>query len=461
MQSMLLPWFPIILAVGVGGRLLGRQRGLGLGILCSLFWVALVQAAQGIALWQSGWAVITLLIGSFAMAMMGAWSGEAIADRAGSGNGIAADGEGLRSAWSAPSAKSGQMEDKLQSPGGAVEQFHEWLEQHRDQADPWPDFGEFIRGVLFQCCQATHVKPYRLLAERQELELLRGVDPLRGVTRVSARKGIIGHVLTTGRSYLAGVTDGDLVGALAQETEAPAPWCFAVRCGTRRLGAVSVGYLNLDPQRHRTLLRGVEQIIALFWGHLAEVARSRLAGDDDPVSRLSNRQAFFRAAERSLREAGSRGEPVALAVISIRGLRRLNDAGKWDAADDLIRDLGAVLRRKVRLEDHIGRFDGARFVWLLRRVDSELARLIVSQVMDRLESVVADPRWSMPDFPLGIHCGLSGAGLQPTALRSLVAKALVQSQRARTNGLRVATDLDDRSAGRCKPSDSTVVEVAG
>lgn len=442
-QSMLLPWFPIILAVGVGGRLLGRQRGLGLGILCSLFWVALVQAAQGLAVWQSGWTAFTLLVGSFAMIMMGAWSGEAVADGR-EPTPAFGEAKSYTSTWASAATPSAVDDDGLlQTPGGAIEQFHDWLEQHRERSDPWPDFGEFVRGVLFRCCRATHVKPYALVAERQELELLRGGDPLRELERLPARKGIVGHVLTTGRSYLAGVTDGDLVGVLAQETESPVPWCFAVRCGTRRMGVVSVGHLNVDPVRHRVLLRGIEHLIALFWGYLAEVSRSRLAGDDDPVSRLLNREAFFRTAERALREAGGRGEPVAVAIISIEGLRRLNDAGQWDMADELLREVGAVLRRKVRLDDQIGRFDGARFVWLLRRVDSELARLIVNQIMDRLEQVLADPRWSNAEFPVGVQCGLSGAGLQHSSVRGLVAKALVQAQRARTQRVRMVTDLDE------------------
>ncbi len=39
--TLLLPWFPIILAVGVGGRLLDRARGAGLGLLSTLFWILL------------------------------------------------------------------------------------------------------------------------------------------------------------------------------------------------------------------------------------------------------------------------------------------------------------------------------------------------------------------------------------------------------------------------------------
>ena len=45
--ALLLPWFPILLAVGVGGRLLGRSRGLFMGVLCALFWVMVIQSSVG------------------------------------------------------------------------------------------------------------------------------------------------------------------------------------------------------------------------------------------------------------------------------------------------------------------------------------------------------------------------------------------------------------------------------
>lgn len=53
--TLILPWFPIILGVGVAGRLLGRARGFALGLLCALFWIVLVQASMGPTIWMDFW----------------------------------------------------------------------------------------------------------------------------------------------------------------------------------------------------------------------------------------------------------------------------------------------------------------------------------------------------------------------------------------------------------------------
>ena len=74
--TLLLPWFPIVLAVGIGGRMLGKKRGLFLGIACALFWIVLVQATVGYSIWQDYWVVAAMVAGALAIIFMGSWAGE-------------------------------------------------------------------------------------------------------------------------------------------------------------------------------------------------------------------------------------------------------------------------------------------------------------------------------------------------------------------------------------------------
>ncbi len=436
--TLLLPWFPILLAVGLGGRLLGRGRGFALGLVCAMFWVVLVQAAAGTGIWRQPGVVVTIAIGAVAIFLMGGWAGQMPVDRSWP--------SGTSSSMFRPPSGDPASEDAraaLDRFATLIHQFDDWLAEHRDDSDSWPAFGEFIRGVLFQCCKATHVKPYRLLSEGGELVPLREPDPLAELKRVSARQGILGHVVTTGRSYVGGdPTQGELIGQLAQDVPEPIMWCFAVTQGTQRLGAVTVGQLDVAPEANRALLRAVEQLVSQCWCMLAETVRSRTAGQDDPGSGLYNRAAFLQAAQQSLRESYAQGEPVAIAVIVVEGMRELNDAGRWEVADELVREVADSLRRKVRMDDRLGRFDGSRFVWLLRRVDAELASLIVKQVISRLTALCGDrSRWRSA---ITVRCGVvgSGTGSKNPDLRTLVSHALVQSRRARLEQVTIAGELD-------------------
>jgi diguanylate cyclase (GGDEF)-like protein len=432
--TLVLPWFPILLGVGIGGRLLGRARGTFVGVLCALFWVVLVQASVGPALWSDPWTVVTIVTGATAIASVGRWSAQTSSDlSAVQTSACAVSGD---EAEPAPDGR-GPVVQRLCA---AMDQFDDWLDEHRDDRDPWPSFDEFIRSMMFQCCDATHVKPYRLATEGEELVPLHEPDPLVEVDRVPARRGVLGHVVTTGRSYLAGdTTHGELVERLAGESGDTSAWCFAIRQGTQRLGAVLVGQLGIAPDRNKSVLQLVERMITHFWCMLHETMVGRSAVQNDPVSGLPTRAAFLRAADQSLRESYHLGEPLALVVIVLEGLRELTDAGRWNVADDVVREASQALRRKVRMDDCLGRLEGHGFLVLLRRVDSELASLIVRQLMARLKGVCGDDaRWRAS---VCVRCGLAGSGMANPDLRTLLARALAQSRRARIEGVPIASDL--------------------
>jgi len=440
--TLLLPWFPILLGVGVGARLLGRARGLFLGVICALFWIVLVQASAGAGIWSDFWTVAGIVAGAVAIAAMGVWSGQTPTEP------IGADTSSVslqRAVGEGASRASEQHRDTLRQLAVVMEQFDDWLEEYRDDGNPWPKFDELVRSVAYQVCKASHVRPYRLSTEGEELLPLREPDPLIEFERLPARQGIVGHVVTTGRPFVAGdPTQGDMVAKLAEESAEPIAWCFAVRQGRRRLGAVTVGQLGIPPEGSRPLLATVERLVGQFWCTLDETVRSRRAVREDPISALPTRPAFLLAAGQSLHESYQQGEPVAMVVIALEGMRELSDSGRWDVADDLVREVSRVLRRKVRMDDRLGRFDGSRFILLLRRVDSELASLIVSQLMSRVGRVCDDEaRWRAT---VTVRCGLAGSGTENPDLRTLVFRALAQCRRARHDDVPLASDLGSLAA---------------
>lgn len=447
--TLLLPWFPILLSVGIGGRLLGRTRGLFLGIVAAMFWIVLVQAWVGSALWHNYWIVAAIVAGSVAIAAMGCWSGDFRSSIGGQFPPYALHAKNASDSQS--SVGNGQPQEAgntLEQLSAAMDQFDDWLEEHRDESKLWPKFDELIRSVLYQCCKATHVRPFRLLNDGDELVPLREPDPFLDVERLSARSGIIGHVVTTGRSYLSGdVMQGELLVKLAEQSKEQTAWCFAIKQGTRRLGIVTIAELGIAPERNKPLLHAMERLINQFWCTLWETIRSRSAVQEDPVSGLPTRPAFLRAAEQALHESYQQGEPVAVVVLALESLRDLSDTGRWEVADDLIHEVSDVVRRKVRMDDRLGRFDGSRFILLLRRVDTELASLIVEQLLARVTAICSDEtRWRVT---VEARCGLAGSGTLQPDLRTLVSRALAQSRRARLEGIRFASDTGNVAAAAC------------
>ena len=434
--ALILPWFPIVLAVGVAGRLLGRTWSWGVGILCALFWVVLVRASESVPVAYDLWTLATFIAGGVAIVAVSVWSGTIV------------EVHGV----SDTSATRPLPIEEAQEPEGAgalqglselMVHFDDWLETHREIGvqNAWAEFGEFIRTALHRCCKATHVKPFAVVNEGRELMGLCEADPSGLLPRIPAREGIVGHVLTTGRMYVAGDTlQGGFIEELARRSQSEPPaWCFSVTQGTRRLGVVVVGGLDTAPARDRAQLHAAGRLIGQCWCLLLETLRSGRAIHEDPVSGLDSRETFLRLAEQSLRQSYARGEPVAVAVVTLEGLRALNDSGHWDVADELVGEVSRMLRWKLRADDGLGRFDGSRFVLLLRRVDSELASLIMDQLTSRLAELCEErERWRTQ---VSVRCGLAGSGTGQPDLRTLVSEALTQCTRARREQTRIASDM--------------------
>lgn len=431
--TLILPWFPILLGVGIGSRLLGRSRGLFLGLISAMFWIMLVQASIGLIVWAEAWSVAAMISGSMAITVIGAWGGQSYTEVI-SQSGLAM----LPSSKTDPSPE--ELATTIEKLIEEMDGFDDWLLEHRMDPNPWPAFDERIRSLLYRCCQATRIKTYVLREEGEILTPLRDPDPLADYDQRSSRRGVVGHVITTGRTYLAGdPSHGELVDALAKESPESIKWCFAVSHGERRYGVVVVGQLGISPCVCKPLITAVEKMTSQFWCMLDEVIQSRCARQHDPVSGLAIRPAFMRVATQVLSESYKQHEPVTMAVVALEGLRAMNDAGYWLLADELIQEVSSILRRKVRLDDCLGRFDGSRFILLLRRVDSELASLIVSQLMTRITVVCGDEsRWQTK---IQVRCGVAGSGTEQPDLNTLMTQALVQCQKARSANVAIVNDV--------------------
>ncbi|MCP4249592.1 MAG: diguanylate cyclase [bacterium] len=432
--TLILPWFPIVLAVGVGSRLLDRARGIGFGVLGALFWVVLVQSVTGPGVYTEAWSVLSLIMGAVAIVAVGAWSGE----------------EAVRTvAQSFPHRRRPRKDQAAESRGyaaiaEALRRSDDWLEAHRYLADPWPDFGEFIRSALNTLCGATHVQPYRMLSEGDQLIPLRALVPGDKIDPTSAREGITGHVVTSGTSYVAGDTKhGQLVDRLAEESDEQVAWCFAIRQGSRTIGLVKAGHLDLESQNNRPLLGGVEALIGQFWAMLTEVCRSRVAETRDPVSGVLTREPFLIEADRVLHAAYSCSEPVVVAAVALEGTRRMTDRGAWELAEVAIAEASSLLMERLRPDDRLSRFDDSHFVLLLRRVDSALGTLIVEQLLAMLNKLVNDTeRWGSR---ISVRCGVAGSGTDRPRLSDLISRSMAECHKARRAGVPLSSDLEATS----------------
>jgi diguanylate cyclase (GGDEF)-like protein len=85
----------------------------------------------------------------------------------------------------------------------------------------------------------------------------------------------------------------------------------------------------------------------------------------DPLTGLVNRTEFERRLHRAWASAAARGTQHILGFLDLDGFKRINDACGHLSGDELLRQLGVILRSRMRARDTLARLGGDEFGLLL------------------------------------------------------------------------------------------------
>jgi diguanylate cyclase (GGDEF)-like protein/PAS domain S-box-containing protein len=121
----------------------------------------------------------------------------------------------------------------------------------------------------------------------------------------------------------------------------------------------------------------------------------------DPLTRLVNRDEFERRLARALESARSRAHH-ALGFLDLDGFKRVNDSCGHLAGDSLLRQLGAMLRRRIRGRDTVARLGGDEFGILLEHCTPECA----ADIAEQLRREIADHRFACDSQSLQVGASI-------------------------------------------------------
>ncbi len=432
--QLLITWLPLAMVVGLGARFLGRGASRGLGGLIVACWVLLSMLsgamdlqgpAIGVAMAAGALALIL-----FAVPRNASKDGRNSISTLNRQSGLSSASHAKRDLVASISADK-NAESSVDSIVKVAGEFDQWLSTHRELADPWPDFGEFVRVAVHRCFGATQIKAYRLLSKDDSTFLPLHETAPKEFDFPPLRSGIRGHVATSGSNFY-GDDQNDSVRELTGTSDESCAWCFGIRMHGAPIGVIQVGQLDDTVRAERHHLQMMECVISLCWMALTEACRSRLASTIDSVAGVLTSEAFLSVAGSDMSELYAKSEPVSIASFNVEGLRRLTDQGKWERAKDAIRRASEIIRDRTREDDHAGFFDGSRFIVMLARVDCELATLI----SQKIQRYIADMFKTIgePNEQLGIRCGLASSGEDQASLHVLISQASAVAAEARRQG---------------------------
>jgi diguanylate cyclase (GGDEF)-like protein len=90
----------------------------------------------------------------------------------------------------------------------------------------------------------------------------------------------------------------------------------------------------------------------------------------DPLTELANRTLFFDRLRQSIHAARRESSQVALVMLDLDAFKAVNDTHGHAVGDEVLKELGARLRKGLRATDTAARIGGDEFAWILPRVTS-------------------------------------------------------------------------------------------
>ncbi len=141
--------------------------------------------------------------------------------------------------------------------------------------------------------------------------------------------------------------------------------------------------------------------------------------DMDPLAPVYNRRAFIREVGRAQSVLDRYDITSAIIYLDLNGFKSVNDRFGHAIGDDIIREVGQVLKSNTRECDMVARLGGDEFGVLLFKVTESLARRKAEALCER----IADIQIDIPhvDVKVSASYGVSCCDTSRTAEQSLSA----------------------------------------
>ncbi len=160
----------------------------------------------------------------------------------------------------------------------------------------------------------------------------------------------------------------------------------------------------------------------------------RYLASRDPLSGCLNRRSLFAGLEPALQRARAEQIPLSIVMVDIDHFKGVNDNYGHSVGDEVIANVGALLRNCSRKEDLVGRYGGEEFCLVLHGQGATETASAAERI--RLELMMHSPSW-LPDgrqvtASLGVAL-LGGQQCTPADLVEQADKALYEAKRRGRN----------------------------
>lgn len=190
----------------------------------------------------------------------------------------------------------------------------------------------------------------------------------------------------------------------------------------------TIGVLGLLGQRNNEnlkdapLLQGIGRALGLSLDNLRQKEELRQLAAIDDLTGVYNRRYFFEQLEREVAEARRYNGRLAILLVDLDGLKRLNDRfGHW-AGDQALRAVAQRLVLSSRGADVVARLGGDEFALILPRTGRQGAQELALRLAEAIAAQTLDVGHG-PRLELSVSCGVAAFPVDGDDIEALLQAA--------------------------------------
>jgi diguanylate cyclase (GGDEF)-like protein len=250
----------------------------------------------------------------------------------------------------------------------------------------------------------------------------------------------------SGRTHRESSTRSPLLSCLVCSPSPGASSCLPLVVGGEVIGSVLLSrpapYDEPEEERVRESVSQAAPVLA----NLRNLAIAEIRAATDGLTGLPNKRAVADALNRMFAQATTTRAPLALLLLDLDHFKQVNDQRGHPVGDQVLANVGAVLRSTLRPEDFAGRSGGEEFMVLLPGTEASAALGIA----ERVRAAIGEIQVPGTDVEVTTSIGVAGfpehAGT-PDRLERLADAALYLAKRQGRNRVELAEAAAVDAAG--------------
>lgn len=162
----------------------------------------------------------------------------------------------------------------------------------------------------------------------------------------------------------------------------------------------------------------------------------------DGLTGLCNHRHFHEILAAEVARAVRHGHPLSVLFLDVDHFKRYNDTHGHLKGDEVLQQIGEIMRSSLRKSDVAARYGGEEFVALLPETSRENAGTVAEQVRERIENHPFHGRETQPGGRLTVSIGVAGCpedGKDARMLIECVDRALYDAKHKGRNLVRMKT----------------------